>query len=431
MPDPWPRSARWTPAGLAVGGLAAADLVDRFGTPLLVIDEADMRERMGAMRSAFPRVAYAVKAMTCAAVIRAALEEGLDLLCASGGEVATCLRAGAPASRILLHGNAKTDEELIAAVEAGLGAVIVDDGEELDRLAAIARGAGVSQPILLRVTPDVEVATHEAIATGHAASKFGVPLAAAAEVARRAAAIAGIRLIGLHAHAGSQVLDVDAHVRVVRALLGVAADAEIRPSVIDVGGGFGVTYTDETPSDVVAVAAALRDALDDVDAELRVEPGRAIIANPGLTLYRVLARKQSGGRDLVAIDGGMSDNLRPALYDARHAVAAVVRSEEPSQQVTVVGRHCESGDLVADDVALPTGLERGDLLAVAATGAYTYPLASAYNRFGRPAVVGVRDGEATLWIRREDVDDMDRLDVILGTSWGAGALPTAEGGART
>ena len=281
------------------------------------------------------------------------------------------------------------------------------------------------------MTPDVEVATHEAIATGHAASKFGVPLAAAAEVARRAAAIAGIRLIGLHAHAGSQVLDVDAHVRVVRALLGVAADAEIRPSVIDVGGGFGVTYTDETPSDVAAVAAALRDELDDVDAELRVEPGRAIIANPGLTLYRVLARKQSGGRDLVAIDGGMSDNLRPALYDARHAVAAVARSEGPTRRVTVVGRHCESGDLVADDVALPTGLERGDLLAVAATGAYTYPLASAYNRFGRPAVVGVRDGEAMLWIRREDVDDMDRLDVILGTSWGTGALPTAEGGART
>src|SRR5215471_12441807 len=173
MPDPWPRSARWTSAGLTVGGLAAADLAERFGTPLLVIDEADMRERMRAMTSAFPRVAYAVKAMTCAAVIRAALEEGLDLLCASGGEGATCLRAGAPASRILLHGNAKTDAELALAVEAGLSAVIVDDGDELDRLAAIARAAGTSQPILLRVTPDVAVATQEAIATGHAASKFG------------------------------------------------------------------------------------------------------------------------------------------------------------------------------------------------------------------------------------------------------------------
>jgi len=433
MPDPWPRSARWTSAGLEVGGLAAADLAERFGTPLLVIDDADMRERMRAMTSAFPRVAYAVKAMTCAAVIRAALEEGLDLLCASGGEVATCLRAGAPASRILLHGNAKTDAELALAVEAGLSAVIVDDGDELDRLAAIARAAGTSQPILLRVTPDVAVATHEAIATGHAASKFGVPLAAAAELARRAAATAGIRLTGLHAHAGSQVLDVDAHVRVVRALLRVAADAGIRPAILDVGGGFGVTYTDETPSEPATIATALRDELDaaSVDAELQVEPGRVVVANPGLTLYRVLARKQAGGRSLVAVDGGMSDNLRPALYDARHDVAAVASMEAPTERVTVVGRHCESGDVVAEDIALPSGLARGDLLAVAATGAYTYPLASAYNRFGRPAVVGVRDGRATLWIRREDVDDMDRLDVILGTPWETGALPTAEGGAHT
>jgi len=433
MPDPWPRSARWTSAGLEVGGLAAADLAERFGTPLLVIDEADMRARMGAMAAVFPRVAYAVKAMTCAAVIRAALEEGLDLLCASGGEVSTCLRSGAPASRLLLHGNAKTDQELTSAVDVRLGAVIVDGQEELDRLASIARAAGASQPILLRVTPEVQVATHEAIATGHASSKFGVPLAAAADVARRAASTAGVRLIGLHAHAGSQVLDVDAHVRVLRALLRVADAADMRHAVLDVGGGFGVTYTDETPSDPAAVAAALRSELDDheVDAVLQVEPGRAIVANPGVTVYRVLARKPAADRDLVAVDGGMSDNLRPALYDARHEVAAVGTHRGPTEQVTVVGRHCESGDLVAEDVSLPTGLARGDLLAVASTGAYTYPLASAYNRFGRPAVVGVRDGEATVWIRREDADDMDRLDVILGTPWGAGSLPAAEGGART
>jgi diaminopimelate decarboxylase len=433
MPDPWPRSARWTSAGLEVGGLAAADLAERFGTPLLVIDEADLRDRMRAMAAVFPRVAYAVKAMTCAAVIRAALEEGLDLLCASGGEVATCVRSGAPASRLLLHGNAKTDDELSSAVDAGLGAVIVDDEEELDRLASLARTAGASQPILLRVTPEVDVATHEAIATGHAASKFGVPLAAAAEVARRAASTAGVRLIGLHAHAGSQVLDVDAYVRVLRALLGVADAADVRPAIVDVGGGFGVTYTDETPSDPAAVAAALHDALDahGADAALQVEPGRAIVANPGVTIYRVLARKHAAGRDLVAVDGGMSDNLRPALYGARHEVAAVRAPEGPTERVTVVGHHCESGDLVADEVSLPARLARGDLLAAAATGAYTYPLASTYNRFGRPAVVGVHDGEATVWIRREDADDMDRLDVILGTPWGAGSLPAAEGGART
>jgi diaminopimelate decarboxylase len=433
MPDPWPRSARWTAAGLEVGGLAAADLAQRFGTPLLVIDETDMRERMRTMTRLFPRVAFAVKAMTCAAVIRAALEERLDLLCASGGEVATCLRAGAPASRIVLHGNAKTDDELAMAVDTGLGAVIVDDAGELDRLAAVARASGTSQPVLLRVTPDVAVATHEAIATGHAASKFGVPLADAPRVARSAAATAGVRLLGLHAHAGSQVFDVDAHVRVVRALLGVAADAGIRPAVLDVGGGFGVTYTDEAPTDPAAIASAIHAELEarSADVALQVEPGRAIVANPGMTLYRILARKHAGGRDLVAVDGGMSDNLRPALYDAQHAVASASRGDGPSRAVTIVGRHCESGDVVAHDVLLPAELARGDLLAVAATGAYTYPLASAYNRFGRPAVVGVRDGVATLWVRREDVDDMDRLDVILGTPWGTGSLPAAEGGART
>ena len=433
MPDPWPRSARWTSAGLTVGGLAAADLAERFGTPLLVFDETELRERMGSIAALFPRVAYAVKAMTCAAVIRAALEEGLDLLCASGGEVETCLRAGAPPSRVMLHGNAKTDEELALAVETGLAAVIVDDAEEVDRLAGIARAAGASQPILLRVTPEVEVQTHEAIATGHAASKFGVPLAAAGDVARRAAATAGVRLIGLHAHAGSQVLDVDAHVRVLRALLAVAAEAGIHPAILDVGGGFGVTYTGETPSDVRAAASALRAVLDasGVRAELQVEPGRAIVANAGLSLYRVVTRKHAGGRELVAVDGGMSDNLRPALYDARHDVAAVTPRDASTERVTVVGRHCESGDVVADDVEVPTGLARGDVLAVAATGAYTYPLASAYNRFGRPAVIGVRDGEVTLWLRREDVDDMDRLDVILGSPWEAGSLRTAEGGTRT
>ena len=433
MPDPWPRSARWTSTGLEVGGLAAADLAERFGTPVLVFDEDDLRDRMRALAAEFPRVAYAVKAMTCGAVIRAALEERLDLLCASAGEVRTCLRAGAPASRVLLHGNAKTDEELGLAVDERLGAVIVDDDEELDRLAALARVAGVSQSILLRVTPDVAVATHEAIATGHAASKFGVPLAAAPAVARRAAATAGIRLLGLHAHAGSQVLDADAHVRVVRALLAVAAEADVEPAVLDVGGGFGVTYTDEPPTDLAAIAAALRAELDarGVGAAIQVEPGRAIVANPGVTLYRVLAKKRAGGHTLVAVDGGMSDNLRPALYDAHHAVAAVRPATGPVERVTVVGRHCESGDVVAHDVELPADLVRGDLVVVAATGAYTYPLSSAYNRFGRPAVVGVRRSAATEWIRRETSEDMDRLDVILGSPWDAGSAPIAEGGART
>ena len=426
-PGPWPASAVWGPEGLVVGSVSAEALAERFGTPLLVFDEGDLRARMRVVRTAFPRVAYAVKAMTCAAVVRAALEEGFDLLCASGGEVRTCLRAGAPAGRLLLHGNAKSDEELALAVDERIGWVVVDDADELERLDAMARAAGVVQPIILRVIPEVTVRTHEAIATGHVESKFGTPLATAPAVSRRAAALEGVRLEGLQAHAGSQVLDADAYVSVLRVLAGVAAAASIEPAILDVGGGFGVTYADEEPLDVVGLSDALRGELTRLRAEgrrladgcLQVEPGRALVANPGLTLYRVLARKQVGERTFVAVDGGMSDNLRPALYHAHHEVRSAETPAAATMPVTVVGRHCESGDVLAHAADLPTGLARGALVVAAATGAYTYPLASIYNRFGRPAVVGVCDGRATLWVRREEADDMDRLDVILGTAWEA------------
>jgi diaminopimelate decarboxylase len=430
MPEPWPASARWGPDGLSIAGFDASTLAARFGTPLLVFDEADIRARMRAVRAAFPRAAYAVKAMTCAAIARIAVEEGLELLCASGGEVRTCRRAGAPSDRISLHGNAKTDDELELAVRERLGHVIVDDKAELERLAAIARSAGATVPILLRVNPEVAVATHEAIATGQEGSKFGVPLASAAVVVRRASTTAGVRLDGVQAHAGSQLLDADAYVGVLDALVGVTRAAGVTPAIVDVGGGFGVRYADgEEALDVGRLSATLVARLREhgVDAELQVEPGRALVANAGMTLYRVLAIKRAAARTLVAIDGGMSDNLRPALYDAHHEIQAVLGSG--THEVTVVGRHCESGDVVAHAAALPDDIARGDLVAVASTGAYTYPLASVYNRFGRPAVVGVRDGEASLWLRREEADDMDRLDVILGTPWGA-TVPAAEGGAR-
>jgi diaminopimelate decarboxylase len=429
MPDPWPAHAVFGPDGLAVGGVPASALAERFGTPLLVFDEADVRGRMREARGAFPRVAYAVKAMTCAAVIRIALEEELDLLCASAGELASCLAAGAAPSRLLLHGNAKTDEELAFAVERRIAAVIVDDGEELRRLDAIARASGAVQPVLIRVLPEVAVETHEAIATGHGASKFGVGLTEAADVVREAMGSRGVRLIGLQAHAGSQVLDAGAYAAVLEVLVKVAADAGFAADVFDVGGGFGVTYVDEAPLGVAAIAAAI--AAVPTSTAIQVEPGRSLVANPGLTLYRVLARKRAGGRSLVAVDGGMGDNLRPALYGARHAVRfAGPARRDAVERVTVVGRHCESGDVVAEGVDVPAGLERGDLLAVAATGAYTYPLATTYNRFGRPAVVGVRDGGATLWIRREEPADMDRLDAILGTAWTPPArVERPEGGA--
>ena len=411
-PSPWPAHARFTDDGLKIAGLPAAGLAERFGTPLLVIDEDDARSRMRGFRAAFPRVAYAVKAFTCHTLIRIALEEGLELLCASGGEIEACLRAGAPGCRLLVHGNAKTDDELRLAVAAGVGLVIADGIDELVRLDAIAGAAGIVQPVLLRVVPEVDVHTHEAIATGHAESKFGTPLAEAPQAARRAASLGNVRLDGFHAHAGSQVLDAAPYARVLDRLLSVAHDAGAPIQVLDIGGGFGIRYTEERPLDVRVVAEAAAARLDELPDRpgLLVEPGRAVIGNPGCTLYRVLVRKRVGSRTLVAVDGGMSENPRPALYDAVYRVAPVEPRHGPSERVALVGRHCESGDVLVPELELPADVAPGDLLAMAATGAYTYSLTSTYNRFGRPAVVGVRDGRAALWLRREEPEDLDRLE---------------------
>jgi diaminopimelate decarboxylase len=419
---PWPASATFGPAGLVVGGVHAADLAERFGTPLLVFDREEIRARMRDARASFPRVAYAVKAFTAHAVIRLAVEEGLDLLCASGGEVEACLRAGATADRILLHGNAKSEDELALAVRERVAWVIADGVAEMERLDDIARSMGRVQPVLLRVIPEVEVRTHEAIATGHRRSKFGTPLGEAADAARRATKLPGLRLEGFHAHAGSQLLDVAPFVSVLETLVDLAVRVHdvtgVEPRILDVGGGFGVRYVDESLLPVHLLAEALRDRLASLVAahglggpRLLVEPGRSLVANAGTTFYRVVARKTVGGWVLVAVDGGMSDNLRPALYEARHAVVAAGPPAAELGSVTVVGRHCESGDVLGEDVELPAGIGPGDLIAMAATGAYTYPLASAYNRIGRPAVVAVADGEPVLWLRREDPADLDRLEV--------------------
>jgi diaminopimelate decarboxylase len=421
-PVPWPASSHVGPAGLEVGGLSMEDLAARFGTPLLVVDEEDLRVRCRRAAAAAPRALFAVKAFTSHAVIRIALEEGLDLLTATGGEVQACLRAGAPAARIVLHGNNKSDDELMLAVRAGLSLVVADGLDELSRLDAIARKQDRVQPVLLRVIPDVSVQTHEAIATGQEASKFGTPLAEVAAAARAAAALPNVRLDGLHAHIGSQVQVVEPYLRALDVLLDLAAQLSregLHLPTLDLGGGYAVTYVGEAglaPSDVAGVLAArLRDrcgALDLPIPQLVVEPGRSIVANAVVTIYRVGGVKRTGGRVFAAVDGGMSDNLRPMLYGARFTVttAGTLRSGRSEEPVTVVGKHCESGDVLAPDVPLPADLRRGDLLAFAATGAYTYGMASVYNRVGRPAVVGVRDGTATLWLRREDAADMDRLE---------------------
>ncbi|MEO8423901.1 MAG: diaminopimelate decarboxylase [Actinomycetota bacterium] len=422
-PNPWPVNASFEADGMWIAGQSAVLLAERFATPLLVFDRADVTARLRAARLAFPKAFYAVKAFTAHAMLRLAVDEGLDLLAASGGEVEACVRAGAPPARIAFHGRNKSDDELALAVRARVGLVIADGSDELRRLDAFAGAEGVVQSFLLRVNPGLRVDTHESIATGHESTAFGVPAPAVSETVAAAASLSHLRFQGLHAHIGSQVLTMDPFLRELDVLVALTARLReqhgIAVDVLDMGGGFGITYTDEATPSVSEIGAAAERRLRVPCGErglpvplLAAEPGRSIVGNAAVTLYRVGDRRTLGdGRTVIAVDGGMSDNIRPMLYDAQYTVALASRPGGPSAEpVTIVGRHCESGDVLADDVTLPSDVERGDLLAFAATGAYTYSLASTYNRVGRPAVVAIREGRASVWIRREGAGDLDRLE---------------------
>ena len=295
--------------------------------------------------------------------------------------------------------------------------------DELRRVDAFAGAAGIVQPFLLRVNPGVRVDTHESIATGHESTAFGVPAADACATIAVASSLANVRFLGLHAHIGSQVPTSEPFMRELDVLVALAArlreDHGIAVEMLDMGGGFAITYTDEWTPSIADIAAAAERRLGVPCGELGLplptlaaEPGRSIVGNPGISLYRVGDRRTLGdGRTVIAVDGGMSDNIRPMLYDARYTVALASRAGGPvPEMVSIVGRHCESGDVLADAVTLPSDVERGDLLAFAATGAYTYPLASTYNRIGRPAVVAVDEGHASVWVRREGSGDLDRLE---------------------
>jgi diaminopimelate decarboxylase len=423
--DPWPSGAVLDDGGLAVAGVRAEELAARFGTPLLVADEAHLRERARTFARLFPHPLYAVKAFTSHHVIRLVLEEGLDLLAATDGEVEACLRAGAPPSRIVLHGNAKSDAELRLAVAEGLRLVNVDNAEELERLDGIARELGAVQDVILRVLPEVGAGAHRAIRTGETGSKFGTPVGEIPDLVARAMALPGVRPVGLHAHIGSQVLEVEPYLAEIDVLLDLLVHLRERTGfeadLLDLGGGFGVAYTDETPLRLDEVAPALLERVRE-GARRRglrvphtfVEPGRSVVGQAMVTLYRVMNVKVREGVPVVAVDGGMSDNIRPMLYGARYRVAfaSPPRTDGPVR-ARIVGRHCESGDVLAPEAELPGVPRRGDLLAFAATGAYTYSMASTYNRVGRPAVVGVEGGRARPWLRREDAADLDRLEVAL------------------
>jgi len=420
--SPWPASARIDADGLEIGGISADELARTFGTPVMVLDEDEVRDRAREFRDAFGTALYAVKALTARRAIRLVADEGLGALAATGGELRAALEAGVPPERIALHGNNKSDNELRLAVAERIGLVIVDNPAELERLAPIANDAGASQPILLRVIPSVTAGGHPSIETGGEDSKFGMTPEEAIAAVRRATELAGVEPVGLHTHVGSQIEGVAPFLSATDVLVEVAARASSESGAVlarfDVGGGFPATYVDEALTDPAAIAREVKERLRTglerhglPAGELIAEPGRAIVANAGLTLYRVGAVKERGGRVLAAVDGGMSDNIRPALYGARHTVAlASPAPDRPLRTVDVVGKHCESGDVLARGCELPEP-RPGDLLAVAATGAYCYSLASNYNRLGRPPLVAVRNGTATPWLRRETFDDLRALEV--------------------
>jgi diaminopimelate decarboxylase len=466
-PAVWPQSARRADGVLTVGGLDVRDLAAEFGTPLFVCDEADFRQRCRSYRDAFGAragVFYAAKAFCCRGVLRWVTEEGLGVDVCTGGELEVALQAGVPPEMITLHGSNKLESELARALDTGVGHIVVDSFEEIARLAyltdppvpgrgpagaggngssgngssgngasgnessarAMGKEATPRPRVLVRVTTGVEAHTHEFVATAHDDQKFGFSLSsgAADEAVRRVLACPGVELAGLHSHIGSQIFDTDGFEAAARRVLSLAVrirdEHGIVISELNLGGGLGIAYTpDDDPADVKVIAQNLHEIVRSQCAaaglampRLTVEPGRAI-AGPGtVTLYEVGTVKDVDGlRTYVSVDGGMSDNIRTALYDAEYTcVLASRESAAPPMLSRIVGRHCESGDIVVRDSYLPSDVVPGDLITVAATGAYCRSMASNYNHVARPAVVAVRDGAARLLLRRETIDDLLRLD---------------------
>lgn len=439
IPQIWPRNlSRGDDGVVRVAGVAVTELAEQYRTPLFVIDEDDFRGRCREMAAAFgggANVHYAAKAFLCSEIARWVAEEGLSLDVASGGELAVALHAGFPAERIALHGNNKSVDELTAAVNAGIGYVVLDSMVEIDRLDAVAGGAGIVQNVMIRVTVGVEAHTHEYIATAHEDQKFGLSLAAgdAMEAVRRVFAADHLRLVGLHSHIGSQIFDAGGFELAARRVIGLlrdivaefGVDKTAQIATVDLGGGFGISYVAEDhPTPVADLAAALAAIVRTESAavglptpRLVVEPGRAI-AGPGtITVYEVgtikdVAINAGAHRRYVSVDGGMSDNIRTSLYGAQYDVRLVSRSSTAGPRLSrIVGKHCETGDIVVPDAWIPDDTAAGDLLAVAATGAYCYSMSSRYNLIGRPAVVAVRDGRSRLVLRRETVEDLLSLEV--------------------
>lgn len=432
----WPRASVRNASGvMTVAGVDVRDIARDFGTPVFVLDEQDLRSRAREYALAYREagasmVFYAAKAFLSTAVARWVTEEGLGIDVASGGELAVAVRAGIPGDLLLMHGNNKSEEEIAAAVDYGVGRIVIDSFEEIARVAQAAAQAGRVQPVLVRATVGVEAHTHEFIATAHEDQKFGLSAQGGVveEAVRRISKLPSLTLVGLHSHIGSQIFDASgfqiAAARVVALAQRIYDEQGVEIEELNLGGGMGIAYLDsDDPLDVADMAMQIGDivAKECADAGITVpalafEPGRAIVGPAGITLYEVGTIKpveldHGLVRTYVSVDGGMSDNIRTALYGADYTVRLASRSSMAEPMLCrVVGKHCESGDVVVRDAWLPSDLAPGDLIAVAATGAYCRSMASNYNFVPRPGVVSVRDGEVSTVLRRETIDDLLGLE---------------------
>lgn len=424
----WPASTRHVPGGdLSVGGVSLVGVAARYGTPAYVLDVAEFQSRCATYRHAFGdgEVAYAGKALLTKAVARIVDEQGLSLDVCSEGELAVAVAARFPVDRMILHGNAKSTSLLRRAIAMGVGRIVIDGVDEIDRLAALTAGSR-PQRVLLRITPGVDAGTHAAITTGTENQKFGVSISTgvAAEAVRRILAVPGLSLVGLHCHIGSQINRVGAYeqavVRIMALLDAIRVEHGLVLPELNVGGGAAIAYhSGDVPLATRDLAVALRGAVRSASAALHlpeprltVEPGRAIAGPSGLTIYRVVTVKRTASRTWVAVDGGMSDNPRPSLYGARYSARLLGRlSPCADAHLTVVGRHCEAGDVLIEDALLPPDTRSGDLLAVPSTGAYHHSMASNYNLAPRPPIIGVAHGRSWPVVRRETTADLLSRDV--------------------
>ncbi len=439
----WPSSAHRVEDGsVEVGGVSVFDLRDRFGTPLYVLDEDDVRAHARRARAAFDaaaarhgiraRVYYAGKAFLSTEVVRWVVAEGLSVDVCTRGELEVALAGGADPARLGFHGNNKSVSELERAVEVGIGSVVVDSPIEIERLAAIADRRGAVQSVLVRVRTGVHAETHAFLATAHEDQKFGFSLEGAADAVARIRDLPSLRFVGLHAHIGSQIFDSSGFRESAARLVDLHADLLAGGDIplLNVGGGFGISYTSvDDPRPIEEIADGIVDAIADECAvrgiplpDVATEPGRVIVGQAGMTLYEVgTVKTVTAGENLdrtyVSVDGGMSDNARPALYGADFSARIVSRTSGASPTLSrVVGHHCESGDIVVDAEYLPRDVTPGDLLAVPATGAYCFSLASNYNYTPRPPVVAVQGGRARVIVRGESIDDLLARDAGIPAS---------------